>query len=143
MSKNIPLLMVFLIMAVIMGCSSNDSPTGGGGGNVKENPSFANDIQPIFTGKCATSGCHDAATASSGLNLTAGAARTNIVNVNSVEVPSLMRAHPSDAANSYLVMKIEGQQAVGTRMPQPPRAALSADEIQNIKNWINQGAKDN
>jgi hypothetical protein len=49
---------------------------------------------------------------------------------------------PSNAANSNIVVKIEGRQSVGTQMPQG-RGALSADQIQNIKNWIAKGAKNN
>jgi hypothetical protein len=53
-----------------------------------------------------------------------------------------MRVLPGDAANSYLVKKIEGTQTVGTRMPQG-RNALSSITIQNIKNWVDRGAKNN
>jgi hypothetical protein len=53
-----------------------------------------------------------------------------------------MRVDPSDAPNSYLVKKIEGSQSVGVRMPKD-RSALSSVSIQNIKNWVNRGAKNN
>lgn len=135
-----------LVLAVfIAGCGGNDNnspnPTGNNGGNPKDNPSFANDVQPIFTGNCAVALCHNS-TAQQGLNLTAGVAYDNIVSVNSTEVPSLMIVHPSDASNSYLVHKIEGTQSVGERMPRG-RTPLSSDDITTIKNWINQGAEEN
>ena len=48
----------------------------------------------------------------------------------------------SDAANSYLVMKLEGTAGAGARMPLGG-AALDNIDMTNIKNWINQGAKNN
>ncbi len=104
-------------------------------------PSFSNHIQPIFTNNCALGGCHNS-TAQEGLNLSQGVAYSNIVNVASTQVPASMRVLPGDAANSYLVKKIEGTQIVGVRMPKD-RSALSSVSIQNIKNWINRGAKNN
>jgi hypothetical protein len=124
----------------------------GGGGNgtpgtpdipetVISDPSFSGDIQPIFSNNCAVSGCHNS-TAQAGLNLSQGLALANIVNVASTQDPSKMRILPADAANSYLVIKIEGNQTVGDRMPQG-RSALSSVRIQNIKNWVDRGAKNN
>lgn len=106
-----------------------------------QNPSFAQDIQPIFNNSCAVSGCHNT-TAEAGLNLSQGVAYANIVNVDSTQVPSKKRVLPNDAQNSYLVEKIEDRQSVGSRMPLNQNA-LSGTQIQNIRNWINQGAQDN
>jgi hypothetical protein len=105
------------------------------------NPSFAQDIQPIFNASCALGGCHNN-TASAGLNLSQGVAYANSVNVNSTQVPSKKRVLPSDPQNSYIVEKIEGRQSVGSRMPLN-RSALNSTQIQNIRNWIDQGAQDN
>lgn len=117
----------------------------GNGGNEPTtpiaDPSFSSDIQPIFNNNCAVSGCHNS-TAQAGLVLSQGVAYNNIVNVASTEVPALMRVKPSDAANSYLVKKIEGTQTVGVRMPNG-RNPLGSVTIQNIKNWVNRGAKNN
>ena len=106
-----------------------------------ENPSFAQHIQTIFNTSCAVNGCHNN-TAEAGLNLSQGVAYDNIVNVDSTQVPSKKRVLPNDAQNSYLVEKIEGRQSVGSRMPLN-RNALSSTQIQNIKNWISQGAQNN
>lgn len=120
----------------------------GGNGNGDEepeqviaDPSFSSHIQPIFNGQCALGGCHNS-TAQAGLNLTSGAAYANLVNVNSTQEPNRIRVIPSDAVNSYLVIKIEGNQIAGVRMPKD-RSPLSSVSIQNIKNWINRGAKNN
>ena len=108
---------------------------------VKDDPSFASDIQVVFTASCALSGCHNAS-ASAGLNLSQGQAYNNLVNVLSTQEPPKVRVVPNDATNSYLVIKLEGRQTVGGRMPLGG-SALNANHIQNIKNWINKGAKDN
>jgi hypothetical protein len=108
----------------------------GGGGNGTP------DI--IFTSNCALSSCHNS-TAQEGLILLQGQAYANIVNVDSTQDtqrPVRKRVLPGDAANSYLVIKIEGNQTVGDRMPQG-RSALSSVRINNIKNWVNRGAKNN
>ena len=49
---------------------------------------------------------------------------------------------PSNANDSYLVKKLEGRQSVGARMPLGGEALDNID-LSNVKNWINQGAKNN
>jgi hypothetical protein len=106
-----------------------------------DDPSFAQDIQAIFNISCALSNCHSAASASAGLVLTTGQAYGNIVNVASTQDPTKNLITPSDAQNSYIVIKLEGRQTTGVRMPFGGN--LSSVRIQNIKNWINQGANNN
>jgi hypothetical protein len=100
---------------------------------------FSKDVQPIFTSKCALSDCHGA-DKSAGMQLSAGVAYDNIVNVMSSEDPQLMRVMPSDPDNSYLVMKVEGRQKVGARMPLTG-GPLSDTQIQAIRSWVKAGAK--
>jgi hypothetical protein len=96
----------------------------------------------IFTPNCAVSGCHSGANPQQGMNLSASQIYTNIVNVSSAEVPSLMRVLPGNPDNSYLIHKIEGAASVGARMPlgQP---SLTVAEIDMIRQWILDGAQDN
>jgi hypothetical protein len=129
------------LSAVLLFLTVCKSPTTNTSDQPKSDPSFSSDIQPIFNSSCAVSSCHNA-TAQAGLNLSSGTAYGAVVNVASSEVPSLMRAAPGDATNSYLVMKLEGRQTSGNRMPAGGNP-LSSTQIQNIKNWINQGAKNN
>jgi hypothetical protein len=100
---------------------------------------FNMDVQPVFTGKCALADCHGAAK-SGGMQLSAGMAYDNIVNVKSSEDPRFMRVMPGAPDSSYLVMKIEGRQTVGVRMPFR-RTPLSDSQIQLIRGWIQAGAK--
>lgn len=98
--------------------------------------------QQIFTPNCATSGCHAGASPAQGMNLSDGQAFSNIVNVASAEVPSLNRILPNDTINSYLIQKVQGTAAVGSRMPLGG-TALSAAQIQLLTDWVNDGASDN
>ena len=130
-------LLVLLAYALFSCCSATDPDDPD---QVKEDPSFSQDIQPIFAASCALSGCHNAA-ASAGLDLRRDQAYTNLVDVVSSQT-STLRVAPNSAQNSYLIIKLEGNQDTGSRMPLGA-SPLSMSQIQNIKNWINRGARNN
>jgi len=97
--------------------------------------------QEIFNPSCALSGCHSAASSASGLNLAAGAAFNNIVNVASVEQPSKDRIEPGNPTGSYLWLKVTGDSSIsGVRMPRG-RPALSQDRLDLLRAWIEAGAQ--
>jgi hypothetical protein len=102
-------------------------------------PSFSLDIQPIFSDRCAIPGCHIAPTeANLGLVLKdADTSYANLVNVDSKEIPGLPRVTPGDAANSYLMIKLDA----GEMPKQGPM--LSQGTRDTIRNWIDQGAAKN
>lgn len=104
-------------------------------------PSFSQHIQPIFDNNCALSLCHVAGTITE-LDLSQGAAYNSIVNVDSGQDSSFKLILPGNSTDSWLAMKIEGRQTLGLRMP-PSADPLSDVRIQNIKNWVDRGAKDN
>lgn len=108
---------------------------------VLPDPSFYFNLQPIFTQNCVANGCHNSA-AQGGMVLLQGPAYVNLVNIPSTQELNRMRVLPGDAANSYLIIKIEGSQTIGTRMPLR-REPLDEVLIQNLINWINKGAKNN
>jgi uncharacterized protein (TIGR03118 family) len=102
----------------------------------------------IFTPIC--SGCHTGiGTGLPGVqNLTAGHTFANIVNVPSIEKPTLLRIKPSDPTNSYLLQKIEGAPGIiGSRMPfgcgSGANPCLDQATIDLVKTWISQGALNN
>ena len=98
------------------------------------------DIQAnVFTPNCATSGCHSGTSPPQGLRLDAGFAFSNLVNVTSNEVPSLMRVAPGNPDDSYLIQKLEGTAAVGSQMP-PFGGPLDQSVIDDIRQWISDGA---
>lgn len=116
-------------------------PTVGSGpaDTVVATPSLRNDIQPIFTARCAVTGCHVTPTeANLGLVLTDPAtSRSHLVNVPSVEFPGAVRVAPGNAAISYLMAKLDSGEM--------PKAGpmLSQETRDTIRNWIDQGALDN
>lgn len=116
----------------------------GGGGSarsVKADPSFGSDIQEIFERKgCTNSSCHGSAEMG-GLLLTAGNSHAELVNVPATTETGT-RVIPGDAQNSYLVIKLEGRQTVGTQMPQTG-TPLDSIDLANVRNWITQGANNN
>jgi hypothetical protein len=145
--KILGLSIVLFIALSIFYCGGGGNGGNGNGGTpetVISDPSFSTVIQPIFSNNCAVSGCHNS-TAQAGLNLSQGQALANLVDVDSTQDtqrPVRKRVLPGDATNSVLVIKIEANPPFGDRMPQG-RSALSSVRIQNIKNWVDRGAKDN
>jgi hypothetical protein len=121
-------------------CSSDSSTGTEPPPALKDDPSFAADIQSVFTNNCISPGCHNAG-AAGGMVLLQGQSYANLVNVASTQEPGKTRVIPSDSANSYIVIKLEGRQTNGSRMPLG--GALNSNSIQNIKNWIDKGAKNN
>jgi hypothetical protein len=132
-------------LLVVAGCSTDDSPTSpqGTGRTVKADPSFANDIQEIFNRNgCTAATCHGSATPPRGLDLRAANAYDSLVNKPATEDPSLFRVHPGQVDSSYLVVKLLGPGNGTLRMP-AGGTPLDSIDMQNIRNWITQGAKDN
>ena len=70
----------------------------------------------------------------------ASGAYAALVNVASPATGEV-RVIPGNANDSYLVKKLEGRQNAGVRMP--VGGQLSDTDLTNVKNWINQGAKNN
>lgn len=107
-------------------------------------PNLASIQAQIFDRSCAASSCHDANLPASSLNLSnAVDSALNLVEINSVEVPSKLRVAPGDSGASYLVNKITGvDMAPGTqRMPQNNDGIVLCDpQIDAIQQWIDDGA---
>ncbi|MGH7526656.1 MAG: hypothetical protein ACREMX_08115 [Gemmatimonadales bacterium] len=107
---------------------------------------LSGDVQPILSANCALSGCHAGPNPVLGQDLSAGRTFASVVDVPSVEAPSLRRVRPFLPDSSYLVHKIQGTQATvggsGQRMPLIG-GPLTEDEIGVIRAWIAAGALDN
>ena len=96
----------------------------------------------IFDTNCALSGCHAGSSPQLGLSLEDGQSFSNIVNVQSDET-NLLRVNPGNPEQSYLLRKVRGDaDIVGARMPLG-RADLSDENIELIRQWIEDGAEDN
>lgn len=97
----------------------------------------------IFGSTCAVSGCHDGGGAGlpRGMDLsTADASFAALVNVASVQVAGLPRVTPTNADSSYVIDKLEGNQAPGTAQMPPGGPFLDQATIDVIRAWIDNGA---
>lgn len=134
------------LVAAACGGSSNSptspsTPSGGGGGG-STTPTLTALSASIFTPRC--SGCHGGSSPSAGMNLEAGNVFESLVNVPSRGKAGAIRVIPGDAENSYLIHKLRGDSdIVGLRMPRNGPPYLTDDEINQVKQWIQDGAKNN
>ena len=100
----------------------------------------------VFTPICSV--CHDGSNPPGGAlpgsqNLTAGNSFSSLVNVASLEQPSILRVKPGDPDNSYIIQKLEGTPGIsGSRMPFGG-PFLDQATINKIRSWIQDGAKNN
>jgi hypothetical protein len=126
------LLIIVALLFCLAGCSDEDSPTA-------PEPTFPitfrADIQPIFSNRCAISGCHAPPTPKADCDLRAGQSYANIVNVPATVFGPGMRVLPNDAEASILYQLVSS----GT-MPQTG-GKLTSKQIEAIRAWIDSGAQ--
>jgi len=65
-----------------------------------------------------------------------------LVNQASPTYPGRTLVVPNDAANSFLMIKLDNTQAPEEGGRMPPNKSLSSDELNAVRSWINQGASD-
>ena len=106
-------------------------------------PSFATQVQPIFTKNCTGGGCHGGVNPAQGLDLSSGKSYASTVNVASTQCPTTKRILPTTPSMSYLMFKLQGAGPcfTGTRMPKG--TPLAAADINTISAWISAGAPNN
>lgn len=126
-----------VLIAAMAGWScKGTAPTGPGGSPSTiifptNGISYTAQVQPLFNQACNASGCHENGTQTNALVLTSygGAVLT---------LPGVVVAGKPDA--STLVLRIQG--SVGARMP-PGSYPLNQNQIDGIRTWIVEGAKNN
>ena len=108
--------------------------------NVSGAVSFSGQVQPIFTVSCVNAGCHPGGGAP--FPLATGVSYANLVNRPATNGPCAgdLRVQPLNADASALIKRVEG--TCGVQMPLGG-SPLPSGQIQLIRNWINQGAKNN
>ena len=107
-----------------------------GSGVAATTVSYAADIQPIFNFYC--TGCH---AGSGGLFLEPNVSYGNLVNVTSQGYAPALRVKPFDLAGSVLYGKVSDSGQYGTGMP--VGGTIGQANIDKIKTWILEGAKNN
>jgi hypothetical protein len=134
---------IFLLPILILGgCTAgNGEGLDQNGGVIPVTPPVVSDFQQIqdtiFTPICTN--CHVGANAPQGLRLDAANSFALLVNVSSNEVPGTLRVNPGNADASYIVQKLQGNNAVGARMPLGG-PYLSQAQIDLVRGWIAAGA---
>jgi hypothetical protein len=118
----------------IGGCKNTGLGPGDSPSNVifpAHDVSFNDQVQPLFNQACNFSGCHDDGQHQSPLKLTS-------YNEAVFQVPGVVV--PGKPDQSTLVLRIQG--SIGTRMP-PSGNQLNQNQINGIRTWIAEGAKNN
>ncbi len=114
---------------------------GGRGDGKSFAASFQSFQDTIFTPICTH--CHAGASAPKAFQLDAANSYAMLVNVPSVELPSMKRVAPGDPDHSYIVVKLAGinPPMVGAQMPYNGPPYLAPAQIDAIRTWIKAGAK--
>ena len=106
-------------------------------------PSLASIQKNIFTPTCSVSGCHSGPPSGSlpdGMDLgSADASFNSLINIASVQDPTISRVAVGDPDNSYLIHKLEGTAVQGLQMPRGG-PFLDQATIDVIRLWIASGA---
>ena len=136
--KNIYKISSFFLLSFVLFIYACEHEQGVGpqGGGLQ--PTFSSIQDNILTPKCVNAGCHPGQLAP--MSLRAGVAYNALVNVQSAF--AIPRVDPANANNSALYLKVIGDNSVGARMPFS-RNALSSEETNAIRDWINNGAQNN
>jgi hypothetical protein len=126
-TKNIAAIAAIALPAALVGCSNAESA---------KPVSFQNDVKPILDANCLE--CH-----------TDGGAGTEASGFLMTSYDELMRGtkygpvvDPGSSISSTLVLLVEGKADPSLRMPHG-RDPLPPEQIAVIKDWVDQGAKDN
>ncbi|GAB4382373.1 MAG: hypothetical protein Kow0075_14220 [Salibacteraceae bacterium] len=134
-----------IIILLVASCKHDPfgvPPTGGGNGNngsgstnsdvcSDDTTYFRNDVMPIITSNCAYSGCHGDGSAEDGVDLSS---YEKIILTGEV-VPG----NPGGSEIYEVITETDPDK----RMPPPPNAPLTSEQIQTIRDWIAQGALNN
>lgn len=127
---------------------TNPAPGGGASapayfGVATRTSTLAANVQPLFTNRCATSGCH--ASPATPVNLTSGRSYGELVGVpSSGGCSSRLRvlACGPRREQSFLIDKLlaTNSSPACSGSPMPKGSPLSAAEVQSIIDWVAQGA---
>jgi hypothetical protein len=131
------LTMAALLAACGGGGDGYGGDSRGGGGPPPLVATFESIQASVFTPICVE--CHAGASAPLGLRLDETNSYGLLVGISSVEQPGVARVAPGNPSASYLVQKLEGTAAFGSRMPLG-REPLAQSDIDVIRQWILEGA---
>ncbi len=119
------LIMLCLIPLVITGCGREDAV------------SFSQDVRPVLEQNCLE--CHQAG--GSGLEASGFSMETYDGLMKGTNFGPMIIAGDTEGSNMLVLM--EGRADSSIRMPHGYREPVSTQDIQTIRQWIAQGAKNN
>jgi hypothetical protein len=137
--NNLYIIAVLLLFSILILSCSEDTPLEPAP-PANELSTFSKIQSQVFDAGCNTSGCHAGSNPAAGLDLSAGNSYNQLVEVNSVLVPSRKRVDRNSSSESVLINILEG--TVSPRMPLGG-SPLSAATIDSIAKWIDEGALNN
>ncbi|KAA3635782.1 MAG: hypothetical protein DWP97_04095 [Calditrichaeota bacterium] len=142
--KKLTFLFLLCSFLLLIGCSDEGSaPTGSSGGTnpVDTIVNFATDVRPIIQSNgCLGGSCHGGSASNGGLNL-GSAEYSEIISANGTN-GAFVVANSSATSTFYIKVSQDTPSIGGSRMPLTG-GALSAGQIEMIKDWIDQGALNN
>lgn len=105
-------------------------------------PTFPSIQENVFDQSCAFSSCHSGYAADGELDLTAGAAYANLINVPSEEEDGWVRVVPGDPDASLLYQALLGPVGEVGQMPDgyTPEDPYDPAKAEAIRQWIEDGA---
>jgi len=125
-----------LRLALLLGCCAVPA------GHTGEPGSFKRDVVPLFKSRCVM--CHLPDSGQAGLTLHPNGGYAKVVGVKSTQSPLLL-VEPGSPEKSYLYRKLIGDHTdvggAGERMPFGD--TLSAEQIETVRRWIEDGAQNN
>lgn len=134
-ARRITSIFVLFVLFIAVGCDDTDVVE-------PEGPSIDDVQEQVFNESCAFAGCHAGEDPAGDLDLSAGVAFDNIVNVASTQVPNLMRVEPENADDSYLYIKItSGDRIASGTFSMPIGGELTDEQIELVEEWIDSGAE--
>ena len=157
-----------LALTMLLAACSNDGPSsldGSGTAPSKQTPageprSFKTDVIPLLTvtGSCAQAACHGDSAGSAGVGIYLPLADSDgiyndLITTTSTRAPGARFVVPNDASKSFLYAVMKGDftgftsvcpsKDCGQPMPPPPSPSLSAADLEQVRLWISEGAKNN
>jgi hypothetical protein len=121
-------------------CGGGNDCVNGGCDCAGDGISFVAEVEPILVDECTGMGCHGFPVSAAGLDLRAGNAHGNLVNVPSSQCNDRMLVAPGQPEASYLMDKVLGVNlCFGSKMPKAG-SGLTAAQLAAISEWICRGA---
>ena len=138
------MILCMLLVAALSwaGCAGDDSTLGpdeSDGAGARTEATRAQ-VGEVFAVGCAISGCHRGGQPAADLSL-AGDFAARIVGVASNQWPDLYLVDPGNPDDSYLLLKMRGDDEIVLQQ-MPPGGALPAEQVAIIRAWIAAGAQE-